>query len=1105
MDAGVSFVVGRAGAGKSSYLREYASRLAQSGARAYYIVPEQFTFETERALCERLGGLLDIQVCSFTSLAERVMREAGERRVFLTRQGRRMAIRKCAEDHAKSLRAFARVYDRPGFSKNCDDFFTLCKRFDIFPDQLADAAAKLPEGSVFGEKLADLARIYGAYESHLAARRMDAEDAFFALCAHLPGSSVAGAEIIIDGFDLISEQLFDIIAVLMDVCPRITVALRLDLSPRCRDARVFAAEERVHARIRKIANEKGLPIEYIRLPLKDAEVSQAYQKAPALVHLEREGFAYPFAPYEGSAKDAVRVFAGTDVRAEAEAAADAALAAAKAGMRFRDMAVIATDMDKYMEPVSRALRRRGIPFFTDAKHPLAGYPAALLALSALRCASRGFPGGELLAVAKTGFADVSREETEAFENYILARGVRKLGFAKPFPPDAPEAAEAAREKLIVPLLALRAGLSASRTAAGKAAALYDYMQALRLRDKLVALTDKLRAEGKLEQMEESAQVYNMLVELIGQLHAIMGDTHISSARFIDVFEEGVSSYEVGVIPASADQLLFGSLGRSRARDLEALFVLGASQGSFPTAVTDDGMVSDAEIASLAALGLNELPDTGRRADKELADVYGTVTKPRKLLYLSYSLAGQDNAPCQLIDRIRELYADVGVETDIAPAPPASAESALRRLAAALRAGVDAGEMPQDALPLYSAFASRDAQEGYGERLTTIESALFYEASPEPFGQELATALYGGMLYGSASRLEAFNACPFKHFARYGLKLEPRKEYRERRADEGTFCHDALCAFTQALIDADRPPASVSDDEVDEILSRILPELAATHNGGILLDTARNRALFARLSRKIAATAKAMLRQLAAGSFRPTECEVAFGQNKAFPPLTLELPGNRTYSLSGRIDRIDSYKASDGETYVRVVDYKTGDASFSMENIFEGLKLQLPLYVGAITAVSRAEEKAARAAGMYYLPVIDPAVPETDEAKLLDALMKEFRLRGLTVSDAELMQAGGAGTAFGARPSPYKVGAEDFARATHYAIDKAGETAASIFEGRAEASPYRDNNGRSACGLCDFASVCAFDAVFPGCAYRSVPKMKPDEFFREVTPHGKLDE
>lgn len=1102
MGADITFVLGRAGAGKSAYLFDRAQGLAASGRMLFYVVPEQFTFETERALCERLGGLLDITVCSFTTLARRVLKESGERRVFLSRQGRRMVIRKCAEDHANELTAFALVHEKQGFSEKCDEFFTACKRFDIPPDALSAAAEKLPDTSPLRAKIRDLSLIYAAAEAHLAGRNMDAEDAFAALCACLPGSSVAGAEVMIDGFDLISEQLYDIIASLMDVASHITVALRTDASSRCRDSAVFTAETRVLERLRGIALEKRRTAEYVYLPERDA--GSRYSSA-ALAHLEHEAFAYPFVPFSGDSRGAVRLFAGTDIRAEAEYAADTVLSLADSGMRYRDMAVIAADLEKYIEPVSRALKKRGIPFFTDAKHPLSLYPAAVLVLAAQRAAMRSYPARELLAVAKTGLAGVDKRETEEFENYILAHNLRGGMFTKPFPASAPEAAEEARRKLMEPLSALRAGLSAQRTAAGKAAALYEYMQAVSLRERLVALTDELRLAGRLELMEETAQVYNMLLELISQLHAIMGDTPLSTARFIDIFEEGVSTYEVGVIPTTADQLLLGSLGRSRARPLRALIVLGAVQGMFPASVNDDGMINDEEIRLLSSAGLTELPDTLSRADKELADVYGAVTKPSDMLLISYPLTGRDSAPCSLADRIRALFGDVHTATDIEPAPPVSPESALERLAGELRAGYDGGGMSDRTRALYAAFASRGGDEPWRERLSRIERALAYSSSPEPFGEELARMLYGDTVYGSATRLETFNACPFKHFARYALMLSPRREYRERAADEGIFCHETLCAFTQKLVECGKSPSLITDEETDAMLFEVAPPIAAAHNNGVFFDTARGRAMYERLMRKIRMTAHAVVRQLASGSFVPEGCEVAFGFGRAYPPLVLELAHGRRCILSGRIDRIDGFESEAGDKYIRIIDYKTGTSGFSFGDLAMGLKLQLPLYITALTAVNRTEEAVARAAGMYYQCVAEPAVAPGDRESVEAMLMKQFRLSGLSVKDAELLEAGGAGTAMPGIRSGRTVDAAAFEAARSYAVEKARETAEAITSGVADAAPARYSAKRTECKYCDYATVCGFDPALPGCVYKSVPGMRAKDFFGKVQNDDKVDE
>lgn len=1105
MAAPVTFLAGRAGSGKSRFIRRRVAERCARGETVALIVPEQFTFETERELAAALpGGLLQASVFSFTSLARRVLRETGERTVFLSRQGRRMVIRKTAEEEVKRLTAFGGVSARAGFAERCDSFITECKRFNIAPEQLADAAERLGTNAPFAAKLSDLALLYARTEEYLAGRNMDAADAFSALCERLPRSSIAGQAVIIDGFDLISEQLYDVVGALMGCAGSLTIALRADLSPDCRDRVVFQAESRLLTRLKSIAQEQGCPTRTVRLPVAGPHEDAAKRAHPALRHLEHEAFAYPFRPYEGKdAAEAVSLFAATSRTAEAEAVADAILKAADSGIRYRDMAVIATDLDAYINPVSRALRARDIPFFTDAKHPLAGYAAARLVVSALSAAARAFRQRDVLEVAKTGLAGVETEDAEAFELYVLRYGMRGTLLTAPFARgEVPPGAERARKGLMPPLVELRTRLAGAATARAKTEALYAYLLALDVRGQLASEAESLRARGRFELMEECAQVYNMLMELFTQLHAILGEAPLSTERYIAVLQEGLSTYEVGVIPTTADQVLFGSLGRTRARSVSALFVLGAVEGVFPAYARNDGMIDDAERASLSALGLPALPSSRESTEKELADVYGAIARPSRRLYLSYPLGmGAESAvPCKLIDTIRAIFPDVKPGTDLAPAPPVSAEGGFSRLVERLRTGVDEGRFEEGTQALYAAFAAAPA---YAARLQQAESALFHQNSPEPFGRELAAALYGAPLYGSATRLETFNACPFKHFVRYGLRIEPPREYRERRADEGAFCHEALARFTERIIALNIPAREIAPETVEALLAELLPPLIAEHNNGVLLDTARMRALAARLVRRVKETAHAIVRQLAAGRFQAEGCEVEFGRGKAYPPIEFALSDGTRCLLSGKIDRLDGTFDEAGTRFFRVIDYKTGSAEFSYTDLYYGLKLQLPLYLAAVAAADDAAHRALPA-GFYYLPVKTPVLEEglSGEA-LLKEVQKAFRLRGVSLKNAELLEAGG-GPSVAPEKGTGVLGPEDFSAVAEFARRKAAQTAEAVRTGRAETAPYRKSKRDTACARCDYASVCGFDPTFGGCTYRSVRTVKADAFLEEAR-HETVDE
>jgi len=76
----LQFVLGRAGSGKTEYLRELlAEKNRQGGEKLMMLVPEQYSFETEKAILHKAGPVraASIQVYSFTRLAEAVFRGRG--------------------------------------------------------------------------------------------------------------------------------------------------------------------------------------------------------------------------------------------------------------------------------------------------------------------------------------------------------------------------------------------------------------------------------------------------------------------------------------------------------------------------------------------------------------------------------------------------------------------------------------------------------------------------------------------------------------------------------------------------------------------------------------------------------------------------------------------------------------------------------------------------------------------------------------------------------------------------------------------------------------------------------------------------------------------
>ena len=330
----LTLVTGRANTGKSGYILNELKGLAAGGARAIVLVPEQYTFETELRLSRALGGLLGIQVLSFERLAERVIDASGCTVPFLSAQGYQMVVRRIAIKKANELTAFGRVAARRGFAKEMAEVLVKCKRCCITPEQLGEAAARLPDGMPLRDKLLDVALLGAETERYLNSRYLSREDQMDRVLSLLEGSFAAGLPVYIDGFEGATNQHYRLLARLLEVCASLTVTLRLDplAAP---DADVFAPDQDAFFRLTELAQRAGVPVRTVE----KTEVTKRI--APALLHLERNLYAYPTRVYAQSAPE-VTLFGASSPRAEAESLADAILSLARGGMRYRDIAVVAS-------------------------------------------------------------------------------------------------------------------------------------------------------------------------------------------------------------------------------------------------------------------------------------------------------------------------------------------------------------------------------------------------------------------------------------------------------------------------------------------------------------------------------------------------------------------------------------------------------------------------------------------------------------------------------------------------------------------------------------------------------------------------------------------
>ncbi len=1146
MPASVKFVIGRAGSGKTHFLNFELGRSLTSGERPVLIVPEQFTFEAEAELCNQLGGLLGIKVLSFNRLSERAI--STEEKPFLSQQGRRMIVRREAHKLLDKLSAFAPVVKRPGFAAHIDALLCQCRRYLITPEMLRDASSALNANPELSAKLSDIASLYEATQEYLDNNYIDIEGAHNTLLQKLEGSFLKGAAVFIDGFDTLTAQLYAILTRMMQVCSSLTMTFCLEPDETSRDASLFEPERNAYKRLLETAYSLGCTIKTHSLP-----AFPHGGKHPALFRLEQELYTSHPLIYKGDTDGAIVVHGAVERTAEVEALADKIIALARSGIRYRDMAVIASDMEVYTPLVQRAFALRKIPLFLDSRRDLRGHPAAQLLVSAATIAKNGVSRSMLLRIAKTGLAGVSSANAEEFENYCLKRGF--LGgnsFKAEFPPEE-EGAEAARKALVEPLIELSKGFS-KPTAGEKTHALYDYLKRLDVESSLKRIVKELEQEGRYALMEEHTQVYDMLVELFEQLYTILGNEPMSKQEYIDVLKEALSAYKVGVIPATNDQVLLGDFLRTRSRKVRALLLLGSNEGFLPAPNQDDAILDDAELSALAGLGLTPWEDSAESAKKDRLALYRALSSANSFLWLGYAYSDGEREliPSTIIERILLLFP--GCEKSGAASSKATKSTPMLSFEGVqtqesgfilLCRNLDKLEEPLFSL-LYKYYSTSPE---YSARLNQAMKFGKNPIASHSFGVLLAKKLYGTRLNVSISRLETFRACPFKHFIAYGLRAAERPEYKEQPIHIGSFYHLVLEEFVKRVKELGLDWACLTREETDALLDEIIPECLKTFEDGLLISTNRVKALGSAFwSKALKETAWAIRISLASGSFLPLGSEVVFGAGQKLKPISLKLNG-ATVLLKGKIDRIDEAYAPDGTRLLRVVDYKKGKYSgLNYGMIYDGTSMQLPIYLAAAAGASRNSILAKRsskaniyktpnftatrkkphiaqsglknktgkanstvAAGMFYQLVIDPASDENAPEKGQD----ELRLRGLMLEDEATLNAfeteltGKSKTVSSLKRnnggplhacSPV-LNAVQMAELIKFAVAKAGEITKALLLGGSKAEPVVKGKERE-CKYCKYLSICRFDMRIPGCRERKLKTYNRNTFFQTLESEGK---
>lgn len=1093
------------------YGRDGAARMARihremiggEGPRIL-IVPDQFTLQAERELIggNDLPGAMQMEVLSPTRLMSRVFELSGRRdRAPITSQGRCMALRRVIDELDQPLAAFASVAGKTGFLAQMEAVITRMKACGILPQAVAQEAARRAD-TPLGDKLADTARLYQGLEDLLGDRFADSQDDLDELIARLPGNPWVGrARFWWAYFDVFTVKSCLLMAALARHSLGLTVSMALD--PGARDEAVFQVDADNLTLLAEQAARQGVALESVAVP------GEGGDRAPELAHLSRELYAQPCRVYP-EAPGAIRVVRVATPYDEMTAVADAMVAAARGGMRWRDMALVCTDLDRHSATLAHVLASSGVACFVDRKRDVGSHPLARALVTLLDMAAGRLRAADVLDHIACGYTALSRDQAETLAAYARATGIGRDLWRKPFTRGEPERAaqaEAARQVLMGPVEDFLAAVKGSPPVAAVAAALFAYLEQVGAPALLEGELAQLEAEGLAESAAETAQIWNRVMAVLDQLVVLLGERHVPLADLSGLLQAGLEALQVGILPTAPDQVVVGNLKRSKLERVRALFVIGANDGLFPQIAEPAGLLAEGELAELAERGWRlsgaEAEDEARR------DLYETLGKPTEQLYISYAAGGPEGEamrPALLIGRLMRLFPQLTLS-----APPQGARADHRgaagsypSLVAGLAAMRDGAGGSADLWQLYDGYA---ALPDYAEPLARLKDALLDTGAEQPLSRPRRA--YPAPVQASVSRLESYAQCPYRHFVAYALKPELPREYALEGPDTGNLLHAALDNYAAELSRRGLTLASVDRAQSDAAMEAALAPVLEQYRFGLMRATRRLEHLSGQLGRVAKRAVWTLAGQARRSQAQPLGHEIVFGPGGTHPAITIELPSGERVYLRGRIDRADLLRLPEGD-YVTVTDYKTGAPTLSPGEMYYGVKLQLLLYLAALTDL-----EGAAPAGLFYFHIDDPWVESLPGEQMEREIFRQLRLRGLVLQDAQVLRGLDAlaetqadvlpvrfkkdgELAAGSSAVPAEVMAGLLARARALAARFMQE----ILSGATRAAPLKQGP-RTACDWCDYRGICKFDPAFEAHRYRQLPELTMQELTEklEEDAHG----
>ena len=1017
----ITFLYGPYGSGKTTAILQSIKQDTDAGIHTFLIVPEQETVQTEHATLSLLppSAQLDLEVLNFSRLYNRVCREYGNLSYrYITKPIRHLLMWQNLRELAPLLEEYTTLSDKDSaMNEIMLSALGECKASGITAAQLENTAKKLSSDNPLAKRLRDLALIFSSYDRLVSQNYSDSADDLSRLHKILQNERFfAGTHVYLDSFTSFTTVEHRVIEQIFAQAEQVTVTIPLS-DPNCRDISTVGIRDSFTRLVRSADLHGGHKDVILHGNRRATE--------PALAYLAENIWRLDVSsdPEERiSVNNSIRMEICDTPYAEAEAAAMHILELLRNGERCRDIVVLMRDPEKYRGIIEPAFDKNGISFFFSEKTDLCTLPPVKLLLSALRIKQYNWQKNDVISHIKTGLYHFSDRSADLFEEYLYTWNISGARFTNDdwtMNPDGftesisergksiLQSANEVRRYLVDTLEKFFILLDAAETLPEMCQAVYRYYTDIGLEDQLKQLAAKEASLGNRKQAKELLSLYGIILNTLADIAAAMPEEHISTDEFSLILRTVFRQTDIGTIPTSVDEVTIGSAAMLRTSNVKYVMILGLREGEFPAKINDIGLFTAGDRSLLSELGVQLSSDADTRSSDELMYIQRAFAAPSHRLYLFTSTAETTGKGCTAslpFQRVQALFPDLephrftNKDLYYLVGSPKSTAAQLRTL-----------ENASERLAL------KEALRDHSSNIDLLWEAAISDPTCQ-IDPDIASQLAGNTLRFSSSRFEKYVECPFNYYCTYVLGLREKQQANFYVSHMGTFVHYVLEQLLRFSIQEtengtypdDETLVQMTEKTVAEYIERICPDE--------FKSSRRLSHLYTRLKRLSLLMVRNIVEEFSHSQFQPAFFELQTnGQDGNPVPLEFILEDGCRVSFSGIIDRVDVLKKN-GEVYIRIVDYKTGTKTFSLDDVAHGINIQMLLYL--FTLCRNSDNDFARTlglsdgqtpmpAGIVYLSANVPVL-QTEQYDSEDEVMKQaansLSRTGLLINDENLLYA-----------------------------------------------------------------------------------------------------